>query len=179
MALQTERDDVELLPLENPLQTPSFDYPESYSPKTPKFSRAMALRIGDHVTTWISGTASIVNAESVHLGDIEKQTEQTLTNIERLIAGDNFERLGWNGAGATLNDLAKVRVYVKRPEDYAKCRAVCERRLGATPAIYAQADVCRPNLLVEIEGVAFSPLHKARLSTDKAEPSCVPAFPSR
>ena len=64
------------------------------------------------------------------------------------------ERLGWNGAGATLNDLAKVRVYVKRPEDYAKCRAVCERRLGATPAIYAQADVCRPNLLVEIEVTA-------------------------
>jgi enamine deaminase RidA (YjgF/YER057c/UK114 family) len=178
MALQTEREDVELLPLENPLQTSSFDYPELYSPKTPKFSRAMALRIGDHVTTWVSGTASIVNAESVHLGDVEKQTEQVLTNIERLIAGDNFKRLGWRGAGATLEDLAKVRVYVKHHEDYEKCRAVCERRLGAIPAIYAQADVCRPDLLVEIEGVAFSSLREAKLSTEGTKSSCVPALSS-
>jgi len=50
---------------------------------------------------------------------------------------------------------------VKHHDDYEKCRAVCERRLGRIPAIYAQADVCRPDLLVEIEGVAFSPIRKA------------------
>lgn len=179
LALKTERTDVELLPLENPLQTPSFDYPEHYSAKAPKFSRAMALRIGDHVTTWISGTASIVNSESVHPGDVEKQTEQTLTNIERLIDAENFGRLGWSGAGATLDHLAKVRVYVKRHEDYDKCRAVCERRLGRIPAIYAQADVCRPDLLVEIEGVAFSPWQKSPLAVERSEPSCAVSSPSR
>jgi enamine deaminase RidA (YjgF/YER057c/UK114 family) len=156
LALQTNRKDVQMLALENPLQTSAFSYPANYSVKTPKFSRAMAMRIGDHVTTWISGTASIVNSESMHVGDVEKQTEQTLTNIERLIDSANFERLGWKGAGATLDDLAKVRVYVKHHDDYEKCRAVCERRLGRIPAIYAQADVCRPDLLVEIEGVSFS-----------------------
>lgn len=156
LAMQTKRPDVALLPLENPLQTASFDYPPCYSIKSPKFSRAMAVRVGDHMTTWISGTASIVNSETVHTGDVEKQTEQTITNIERLIAAENFSRLGWSGAGATLDDLAKVRVYVKHAEDYGKCRAVCERRLGRIPAVYAQADVCRPDLLVEIEGVAFS-----------------------
>lgn len=160
MALQTERSDVRLLPLENPLQTSSFDYPKCYSLKSPKFARAMALRFGDHVTTWISGTASIVNSETVHPGDVGKQTEQTLTNIERLIDAENFSRLGWPDAGATLGDLAKIRVYVKRPEDYLTCREVCERRLGRIPAIYAVADVCRPDLLVEIEGVAFSPVRK-------------------
>ena len=160
LALQTQRTDVQLLPLENPLQTSAFDYPKSYSIKSPKFARAMALRIGDHVTTWVSGTASIVNAETVHHGDVEKQTEQTLTNIERLIDAANFERLGWSNAGATLDDLAKIRVYVKHAEDYEKCRAVCERRLGRIPAVYAQADVCRPDLLVEIEGVAFSPMRR-------------------
>lgn len=160
LALQTKREDVKILPLENPLQTAAFDYPEHYSAKTPKFARAMAVRFGDHVTTWISGTASIVNSETVHIGDAEKQTEQTLTNIERLIDAENFARLGWPDAGATLDDLAKVRVYVKHQEDHEKCRAVCERRLGRIPAIYAQADVCRPDLLVEIEGVAFSPLRK-------------------
>lgn len=176
LALRTERTDVGLLPLENPLQTPAFGYPKHYSAKSPKFSRAMALRVGDHVTTWISGTASIVQSETVHVGDVEGQTEQTLTNIERLIDAANFERLGWSGAGAVLEDLAKVRVYVKRAEDYEKCRAVCERRLGRIPAIYAQADVCRPDLLVEIEGVAFSPLRRSGTGpVERSAESCVPS----
>jgi enamine deaminase RidA (YjgF/YER057c/UK114 family) len=160
LALQTERKDVRLYPLENPLQTSSFDYAKSFSLKSPKFSRAMAVAIGDYVTTWISGTASIVNSESVHLGDIEKQTDQTLTNIERLIDAENCARHGLAGGGSTLADLAKMRVYVKRPEDFEKCRATCASRLGAVPVIYAHADVCRPDLLVEIEAVAFSPLRQ-------------------
>ncbi len=156
IALETSRKDLFLQPLENPQQTPAYVYKSAYSPMSPKFSRAMALGLGDYVTTWISGTASIVNSESRHLGDVEKQTEQTIDNIERLIAQDNFARHGLRGLGATLHDLAKVRVYLKRAEDFDKCRAVCERRFGPVPAIYATADVCRPELLVEIEGVAFS-----------------------
>lgn len=171
LALQTARDDVQMLALENPLQTAAFSYPKSYSVKSPKFSRAMAMRIGNHVTTWVSGTASIVNAETVHPGDVEKQTEQTLTNIERLIDAENFARLGWGDAGATLDDLAKVRVYVKHTEDYEKCRAVCERRLGRIPAIYAQADVCRPDLLVEIEGVAFSSMRQPATTLERSQPA--------
>lgn len=160
LALQTNRTDVRMLALENPLQTSAYSYPKDYSVKSPKFSRAMAMRIGNHITTWISGTASIVNSETVHLGDAAMQTEQTITNIEKLIDAANFHRLGWKDAGATVDDLAKVRVYVKHASDYAACRAVCERRFGRVPAIYALADVCRPDLLVEIEGVAFSPVRE-------------------
>ena len=156
LALQTDRDDVRLQPLENPRQTSAFDYARSFSAKSPKFSRAMAIVIGDYVTTWVSGTASILDSESVHLGDAEKQTEQTIDNIERLISPENFARHGLSGCGAQLADLAKVRVYVKHLEDYEKCRAVCQRRFGALPIIFAQADICRGELLVEIEGVAFS-----------------------
>lgn len=156
VALQTDRKDVFLLPLENPQQTPAYAYHPKYSPKSPKFSRAMALFLGHYNATWISGTASIVDSESKHVGDIVGQTEQTIDNIERLIARENFAMHGVPGAGATLKDLAKVRVYIKRLEDYKACRSVCERRLGSVPAIYALADVCRPELLVEIEGVAFS-----------------------
>ncbi len=156
LALQSQRKDLRLLPLENPLQTSAFQYAHRFSAKSPKFSRAMAVVVGDYVTTWISGTASIVNSESVHLGDIEQQTEQTIDNIQNLISRENFERHGVPGAGSELRDLAKVRVYVKRPEDFATCRAICERRFGPLPIIFAQADVCRSELLVEIEGVAFS-----------------------
>ena len=156
MALETSRKDVLMLPLENPQQTPAYIYDPVHSPQSPKFSRAVALVLGNYVTTWVSGTASIVDSESRHLGDPEKQTAQTVDNIERLISADNFTAHGLKGAGARLQDLAKIRVYVKRAEDLAKCRAVCERRFGPVPAIYAVADICRPELLIEIEGVAFS-----------------------
>lgn len=156
LALQTDRPDVQLLPLENPLQTPAYDYGIEYSPRSPRFSRAMALLTSEQITVWISGTASIVRSEACHLNDIVAQTEQTLDNIAALISSDNFRRHGCAGGGATLRDLAKIRVYVKRAGDVAACRAVCERRLGAMPALYLIADVCRPELLVEIEGVAFS-----------------------
>jgi enamine deaminase RidA (YjgF/YER057c/UK114 family) len=156
LALETRRDDVLLLPLENPQQTPAYAYHPKYSPQSPKFSRAVALVLGDYVTTWISGTASIVNSETCHQGDLEKQTHQTIDNIERLIAPDNFALHGVQGAGARLHDLAKIRVYLKRPGDLAICKSICERRFGSVPAVYAVADVCRPDLLVEIEGVAFS-----------------------
>jgi hypothetical protein len=52
--------------------------------------------------------------------------------------------------------LGLARVYIKREEGYAMARAVCEQWLGELPTIYAVADVCGPDLLVEIEGIAFS-----------------------
>lgn len=158
MALDTKRPDVFFMPLENPRQTSAFDYNSSYSPKTPKFARAMAVIQGRYVTTLVSGTASIVEARTVHVGDVERQTEQTIENIERLISAENFTRHNLPGAGATLGDIAKLRVYVKHPEDYEKCRNIVEEKLPDIPAIYLHADVCRPDLLVEIEAVAFSPL---------------------
>ena len=156
MALEFSDGETALLPLENPLQTPAYDYHCGCSAQSPEFSRAMALLHGDTVMIWISGTASIVRAESLHPEDVEKQTEQTIENIEKLISRENFALHGAEGAGASLSDLAAVRVYVKRPEDFDRCRAVCERLLSGVPAIYTVADVCRPELLVEIEAVAFS-----------------------
>ena len=116
--------------LENPRQVSAYCYSSDYGPKSPKFSRALALAAGDHGTIFISGTASITDAESRHRDDVAAQTEQTLDNIEALIAEENLRRHGLPGLGATTADLAVARVYIKRPEDYLKARAVCRRRLG-------------------------------------------------
>ena len=156
IALTSDRDDVVLMPLENPQQTAAFDYREQYSPQSPKFSRAMAVKTGRHATIFISGTASITESETRFVGDVEGQTHQTLDNIETLIAGDNFRQHGMPELGATLDDLTVMRVYIKRQEDYEKTKAVCRQRLGAIPTIYVVGDVCRPDLLVEIEGIAFA-----------------------
>jgi enamine deaminase RidA (YjgF/YER057c/UK114 family) len=156
IALQRRRPDALLLPLENPQQTPAYAYHPRFSPQSPKFSRGMALVLGDYITTWVSGTASVVYSNSLHPGDISKQTEQTIENIERLISCENFGFHGISHGGSALMDLAKIRIYLKRAQDFPVCKAICDERFGAVPAIYAVADVCRPELLVEIEGVAFS-----------------------
>lgn len=156
IALVTDRQDIRAVPLENPRQTPAFDYAHCYSPASPKFSRAMALSCGNYATIFISGTASITDSETQHVGDAAAQTHETLTNIEALISEENLGRHGLPGLGTSLDGLALVRVYIKRPEDYERTRAACEQRLGEVPTIYAIGDVCRPELLVEIEGIAFS-----------------------
>ncbi len=160
MALQSDRSDVFVQPLENPRQTPAYDYQGMYSPKSPKFSRAMAVVQGHFVSTLVSGTASILNSITCHPDDIVGQTRQTIDNIENLISAENFSRHGLGNSGATLKDIAKLRVYVKRPQDYERCRRICEERLPGVPSIYLQADVCRQDLLMEMEAVAFSPFNR-------------------
>ena len=156
IALVTSRDDILAVPLENPRQTAAYDYANAYSPKSPKFSRAMALSCGEYTTIFVSGTASITDSETRHVGDPAAQTHETLDNIAALISEENLWRHGLPGLGTSLDGLGLVRVYIKRKSDYAQIRAACENRLGELPTIYAVADVCRPDLLVEIEGIAFS-----------------------
>jgi enamine deaminase RidA (YjgF/YER057c/UK114 family) len=156
VGISIEKPGVVVLPLENPKQTSAFDYGCEYGIKSPKFARAMAIAGPGGATIFVSGTASITSSETQHMGDPRGQTEQTLDNIAALIGADNFAEHGVPNLGATLGDLALARVYIKNQEDYAAVRAVCERRLGELPTIYAIGDVCRPELLVEIEGIAFA-----------------------
>jgi enamine deaminase RidA (YjgF/YER057c/UK114 family) len=156
IALATDRKDILAVPLENPRQTAAYDYAASYSPKSPKFARAMALSCGSHATIFISGTASITHSETMHVGNAAAQAHETLDNIEALIGEPNLARHGLPGLGTNLANLGLVRVYVKRQEDYAQIHAACRERLGEVPTVYVIADVCRPELLVEIEGIAFS-----------------------
>ena len=152
-AVKSQRDDLIIVPLENPMQTSAFDYAEVYSPKSPKFSRAMAFVAGSDAKVYISGTASITDSESRFEGDPKRQTHQTLDNIAALVTPGNLAKHGVNGFGATLEQLAVARVYVKNKSDFPAVRQVCEERMQGTPIVYTFADVCRPELLVEIEGI--------------------------
>ncbi len=154
VAIKTDRPDVFTIPLENPNQTAAFDYAARYSPQSPKFSRAVALCSNEYCLLTISGTASITDSETRFPNAPESQTIQTLDNIERLIAESNLNAHGIEGFAATLHDMVAYRVYVKRPADYEKIAAICRQRIPNTPFVATIADVCRPDLLVEIEGVA-------------------------
>lgn len=145
--------------LENPRQTPAYKYPSRYGPKSPSFARATFLRNLDGPqeepgSLFVSGTASILGDDTVHLGDVALQTEETLRNIEALVGSDNLRRHGVNGAGYDVKDLNQVKVYVRDAEHVAVVADICAPAfLADTDIAYFNVDVCRSDLLVEIEGV--------------------------
>lgn len=93
----------------------------------------------------ISGTASIDPAgEIVHPGDVARQLERTLENVEALLAS----------AGATMADMNHFIVYVRDPTDHGWIERQVRFRIGGAPCQVLLAQVCRPGWLVEIEGMA-------------------------
>jgi chorismate lyase/3-hydroxybenzoate synthase len=77
--------------VENPRQVSAYRYPERYGPKSPSFSRGSVLSdaSGGHIL-FVSGTASIVGHESVHIGDVVAQTEESLRNIATVMTQANL-----------------------------------------------------------------------------------------
>jgi len=70
--------------LENPRQISAYRYPRDYGPDSPTFSRAAiaAATVGQQL--FISGTASILGHESVHIGDAGAQARESAANIAAL-----------------------------------------------------------------------------------------------
>ncbi|MDR2345564.1 MAG: hypothetical protein LBE18_05810 [Planctomycetaceae bacterium] len=156
IAVDTKRKDFIAVPLENPNQTSAFSYSENYSPQSPKFARGMAVTIDNWCQIFVSGTASITDSESRFGGDPASQTEQTLDNIAALIDSDNLTQHGIKGFNSGLDKFECVRVYIKNSNDFNVIDKICKKRLTNTPTLYTIADVCRPELLVEIEGFAVT-----------------------
>ena len=143
------------LAVENPRQVAAYDYPPEYGRRSPTFARATLARHGGQRLLFVSGTASIVGHRSLHAGDVVAQTRETLANIDALLA--EAARLAPE-AGFRAEALAYV-AYLRRPQDLPLVRAEVERRLGVDAAIaYVQADVCRADLLVEIEASGGHPM---------------------
>jgi enamine deaminase RidA (YjgF/YER057c/UK114 family) len=99
-------------------------------------------------TLFVSGTASIVGHETLHAGDVQAQTRETLANISALL--DQANRVV--GAPRYSLDRLKFKVYVRRPSDLRAIEGALTRSMQPLPpVVYLHADVCREELLVEIE----------------------------
>ncbi|MCX5711117.1 MAG: glycogen/starch synthase [Candidatus Omnitrophica bacterium] len=133
---------------------------QKFGASSPKFSRGLVEIVDNEAVFYISGTASIVNQETVHLNDAKMQAEETINNIKMLISDENLDYEKLPKLGFTLKDLKQIRIYIKRQQDVARVTGVCERRLPGIPKIYVVADVCRSDLLVEMEGIACKKLDK-------------------
>lgn len=136
--------------IENPRQVSSYHYPRQYGADAPIFSRAAWLQqtSGDDIL-FVSGTASIVGHQTMHPGDTMRQLQESLRNIEAVLESANA-RIGrpqW-----TLGTL-QGRVYLRNADDYSSVRDYLAS-LGMTQFCFVQADICRKDLLVEIEAEA-------------------------
>ena len=115
---------------------------------TPKFERAKLINESHTSTLFISGTAAIKGEVNYHKNDSALQTELTLDHIEELIySASQLEE-------KEPTTIKAMRVYIKLERDYKVIKDVCKQRYPDTPVIYLLSDVCRDELLVEIEGIA-------------------------
>jgi len=133
------------LPIENPRQMSAFKYPERFGPKPPSFARATLApeKLGSDLL--LSGTASILGCESVHLDDRSAQLAETMENIRAL--------LGKHGK-IDSNHLRQLKVFVRDRPDTAGIRsALSSLSESGTQLMFLRADICRPELLLEIEGI--------------------------
>ena len=93
-------------------------------------------------TVFVSGTSSVLGHATVHHGDVDAQLDETIRNIEIVLAQ----------TGRSLTNVIAAKTYVRKASDYARIAA---RLADVFPVnLYLEADICRKDLLLEIECVA-------------------------
>jgi hypothetical protein len=139
--------------VENPRQIPPYKYSRRFGPLPPCFARATIVTPPDEKTLiLVGGTASIRGEDSVHLGNLAEQTHETLENLASLIQKIAGNR---DDAASSLKRFDELRIYHPNLADRAALRAMIDPAFPNVRDIeYFQADLCRAELLVEIEGVA-------------------------
>lgn len=135
--------------IENPQQVPAYRYPSRYGPRAPSFARATLVQRKPGPRLYVSGTASIRNSESLHAGDPAAQCDVALTNVDLVARTAGLE----DGLNAASPGQRHFRVYLRHPEHWAHVRPVFQQRLcrSEDPFTVLQADLCREELLVEVE----------------------------
>jgi len=153
-------DYVMIKPIDNPNQVNAYEYGQDVLKGVagkgksvkhpPQFERALLMTGKKRSTLFISGTASIIGQDIIGIEDIEKQTVVTLDNISKLTDQKRIRQM--------IPDFDKewgkyilLRVYVKNQIDFEKVKAICKEHLPEVPSIFIESDICRDNLLVEIE----------------------------
>lgn len=143
------------VPIENPRQVSAFLYPEQYGPRSPSFSRGAVMEWPGAWQVFLSGTASIVGHETRHRGDVIAQLDETIANMAAVMKKASTVH-GQKTHG--VEQLTSVKVYLRDRRDLDCVRERLEPQLSPTASIlWVEADICRRDLLLEIEGIADIP----------------------
>lgn len=132
-------EDLEVRRINNPRQSEATSYGSS-------FSRAVEVTHAGVSHLYVSGTASInERGETVYAKDLEGQIFRTMTNVGVLLQSSG---VGWE-------DVCIATAFFKTA-DYIPALDRVLRTLGVPrfPVVSVVADVCRPELLFELEATA-------------------------
>lgn len=152
-------------PVENPRQIPAYQYSKRFGPLPPCFARATLLKrkpFHDDLLL-VGGTASIVGEDSLHQGAVVLQARETFRNLASLVCSaaqgaagplpeSDREVAGW------LAQFREIRAYYRETQHSQQVRDLVQAAFSGAERIETfPAELCRSELLVEIEGVARLP----------------------
>lgn len=149
-------------PIKNPGQTDAHKYSEKVlvgegvlekaGKTTPKFERGKLLKVNNNRgRIYVSGTAAVLGEASAHKKNVEKQTLTTIENINKLLSPANLSVFNV-GCDVREKTFSYIRTYVKHRADIKRVKTICEENFKSENFQYLISDICRDNLLVEIEG---------------------------
>jgi len=111
------------------------------------FERGTRIGYADRAHHFISGTASIDNAGRVlHPGDVLRQLGRALENVDALL----------RSGGAGLGNMTHLLVYLRDAADFHRVEASLQERFRDLPLLILRGAVCRPDWLIEVEGIAIA-----------------------
>ncbi len=136
MAIESKDARVVLKAVASPRQCPALHYGSS-------FNRAVELILPGQLRLYVSGTASIgPDGQTAHVGDVNRQVELTMDVVSTILRS---RRMGWC-------DVTRAIGYFKHAEDAPAFSRYCARhRIHRMPVVIAKNDICRDDLLFEIE----------------------------
>ena len=148
------------IPINNPRQVPAYQYSQDVLKgqsinkvkATPKFERGRYLSVLDKEILFVSGTAAISGEQVIYPDNSSLQTLYTIDTIDELISKNNLNKKGIRAGKSSFDYL---RIYMKDRNDFLRIWEVCQKRYGDVPCVWIQADICRNELLVEIEGYIY------------------------
>ncbi|MCX6301086.1 MAG: dioxygenase [Bacteroidia bacterium] len=147
--------------LSNPNQVNAYEYGQKVlkgiknsgkeKKQPPQFERALIISFEKSGALFISGTASIIGQVTIGKNNINEQTIVTIENIKKLAdAGRISQVIGEDIQYSVKYNL--LRVYIKSQKDFIAVKAICNEHFPSVPSVFIEADVCRNDLLTEIEG---------------------------
>lgn len=140
--------------LGNPRQLNAYEYPQDYGPRSPSFARATFTRTEREIRLYIAGTASIVGHLSRHTDLPMEQTRETVRNLHAVF---NHATHVTGVELAEAQRRAAYKVYVRRPDLLPDIRlALQDSPLSSRDLLFLEGDLCRQELLMEIEGLIIA-----------------------
>jgi chorismate lyase/3-hydroxybenzoate synthase len=143
------------LAVNNPRQVAPYHYSQRFGPVPPCFARATTLSNPAGLLL-VGGTASVRGEDSVHIDDLAGQLRETFVNLASLIGAAAGRKLvSAARISRLLTAFRELRIYHPDQNDAAEIEASVRAAFPALRRIeMMHADLCRAELLVEIEGIA-------------------------